>query len=472
MLPRQKNLPDMKNLLDWTVKAAQTSEIGIISAEMLIYGGLIASRISQDSLVAVEKRLFILEKIKRENPKIRLFVSATVTRIPDASSSEEEPDYYAKYGSEIFQFSFYSHRFEVTKNLSDKIAAADFQKRVPPEILNDFLARRKRNFTINKELIKLVEKNVIERLVITLDDNSEYGFSKKEAAELEKLAAPLVGRVAVYAGADEAQLALLSNLVAGKKPISVYPVYRFPQSKNLIPAFEGAPLADSVIRQIEAAGGKIELNLSKAECVLYVNNFAGRETFPPKNQTELPENIAPLEDWLKQADVNSLENKILILADNRFYNGADAELISAVFKSKINPEKIAYAGWNTGGNTLGSAIALGFLRRKMAYNENNVRQYKKLLFSRFVEDWIYMTIGREQVRQNLRENNLTDFAEPKFELENELEMKNLFNSQATEINYFLKSDFKVERVFFPWHRPFEIGFDVSCKKCGNETSEK
>ncbi len=461
LLPRQKIAPEMNSLRDWTRLAAKDSDVGIISAEMLVYGGLIASRISDDSLETAAKRLRILEAIKRENPKMRLFVSSTVTRIPAASSSEEEPDYYKQYGREIFQFSFYTHRFEVLKNLSDKIAADDFKKQIPPEILDDFLTRRRRNFEINKGLIKLVEKNVIERLVITLDDNSEYGFSKKEAAELEKLAAPLAGRVAVYAGADEAQVALLSYFVAGKNPVSVYPIYRFPQSKNLIPAFEGAPLADSVSRQIEAAGGKFESDLSKAECVLYINNFEVKETFPPQELTGSPEKIQSLEDWLKRAGINSTGDKILILADNRFYNGADAELISAVFKSKIKPENIAYAGWNTSGNTLGSAIALGVLRRKMTRRADNFLQYKKLLFTRFVEDWIYMTSGRTRVREMLRRENLTELNNENTERRAATEMKNLFNANAAQINRFLQSDFTVERVFFPWHRPFEIGFEFS-----------
>lgn len=456
----------MKRLLDWTEDTAKSADYAVVSAEMLLYGGLIASRISDDSLATVEKRWQILEKMRRKNPKMRLLVSSTVTRIPAYGSSEEEPDYYADYGRAIFQFSFYSHRYEQLKNPADKISADEFRNQIPPPVLADFLTRRARNFAVNKALIKLVETNVIERLVITLDDNSEYGFSKKEAEELETLAAPFKNRIAVYPGADEAQLALLSNLVAADKPVSVYPVYRFPQSKNLISAFEGEPLEESVRRQISAAGGTLENDASKAECILYVNNFEDRETFPPKGKTELPSDVAPFEQWLKRARINSLKGKILILADNRFYNGADAELVAAVFKSRIDPERIAYAGWNTSGNTLGSALALGVLRRRMAKNANNVRQFKELLFARFIEDWVYMTIGREQIRNRMQRENLKEFARTPFEPEYESEMKDLFNSRAWLINRFLKTDCKIERVFFPWQRPFEVGFDVSCKICG------
>lgn len=464
ILPRKKIPPDITALLDWTQMSARKAKIAVISADMFLYGGLIASRTSTDSYEAVQTRLKILENIHLDNPQLQLFVSSTVMRTPAYPSDEEEPDYYAEYGREIFLFSFHSHRYEKLHDAKDKTVADEVKNQIPKAVLDDFLTRRARNFVINKDLIKLVEKNVIKRLVITLDDNAEYGFSRREAAELEKLAAPFQNRIAIYPGADEAQLALLSKIVIAKKPVSIYPVYRFPQSRNLIPVFEGEPLEESVSQQISAAGGYIENDWKKADCVLYVNNFEERETFPPKNKADLPADVEPLENWLKRIGINFTGRKILILADNRFYNGADTELIAALFKSKINSRQIAYAGWNTSGNTLGSSIALGILRVRMAKRASNFSLYKKLLFARFIEDWVYMTIGRELVRVDLQRQNLKQFARTKFEREYELKMKDLFDLHAVEINNFLKSEFSIGKVYFPWHRPFEVGFTVKSRK--------
>ncbi len=100
----------------------------------------------------------------------------------------------------------------------------------------------------------------------------------------------------------------------------------------------------------------------------------------------------------------------------------------------------------------------------MKQNANNFFQFKKFLFARFIEDWVYMTIRRNRVKANLQRENLTEFEATTFERQYELEMKNLLNSRAKEINRFLKSDFEIERVFFPWHRSFEIGFQISRKK--------
>ena len=460
MLPRKKSLPDLKALLDWTERVATETDAAMVSADMLLYGGLIASRTSHGSLNDVRARLRVLESIRRENPRLPLFVSTTVMRMPSYSSAEEEPDYYARYGRAIFLFSQHSHRYEALHEPQDKATAESYKSQIPAEVLADYLSRRERNFIINQELIELVKKNVINRLVITLDDNAEYGFFKKEAAALERRAAPVKDRIAIYPGADEAQLTLLSRLVLGTRRIPVYVAYRFPEAKRLIPAFEGQPLEESVNQQILAAGGAVVEDQSKAACVLYVNNFAGKQTFAGGQPATPVENGEPLENWLSRAGVKPVSGKPFILADNCYYNGSDTQMVAAILASKLKPDRVAYAGWNTSGNTLGSAIALGLLRMQMRNNEPLRLQYKKLLWARLMEDWVYMVDGREELKRDLQRQGLTSFAGTRLEAEYESRMKALFNSRAHLINRFLQTNFVVEKVFSPWHRAFEIGFEV------------
>lgn len=460
-LSNKKIPPDIKALENWTENAARRAGAAVISADMLLYGGLIASRTSGETLAQIHERLKILENIRRNNPKLPIYVSTTVMRMPAYSSADEEPDYYAKYGRQIFLFSEAAHRYEVLKNPADKTAAETFRNQIPKEILDDYLARRARNFAINKALIELVKKDVINRLVITLDDNAEYGLFKKEAAELMHLSANHADRIAIYPGADEAQLPLLSRFVLGKKRLKVFVAYRYPESKNLIPAFEGQPLEESIKQQISAAGGIITNRQTNADCILYVNNFKEKQIFPPKDAAEFPRSAEPLEALLNRAGIKSTGEKILIAADVNYYNGAEVQLVARIFASNIAPEKIAYAGWNTSGNTLGSAIPLGFLRRAMKETPDFRAQYKKLLWARFMEDWVYMVEGREQIRNDLKKRNLSGFDKDAILEKNyEQMMQNLFNWRGNIVNRFLQTDFKAEKVFFPWHRSFEIGFET------------
>jgi hypothetical protein len=74
-----------------------------------------------------------------------------------------------------------------------------------------------------------------------------------------------------------------------------------------------------------------------------------------------------------------------------------------------------------------------------------------------------MVEGREELKRDLKRRNVNGFGETHLESEYELMMKTLLNSKAEIINKFLQTNYFVDRVFFPWHRHFEIGFDISNK---------
>jgi len=61
----------------------------------------------------------------------------------------------------------------------------------------------------------------------------------------------------IYPGADEVPFALLSRYATEKakvKPL-LATVYRSPSTIGLIPNFEGEPMVQTLLNQIEAAGG-------------------------------------------------------------------------------------------------------------------------------------------------------------------------------------------------------------------------
>ena len=65
--------------------------------EMYLYGGLIASRTSNDTTEEILERW----KKLRNSPKPKMLASSVVMRIPAYNGDEEEPWYWEFYGREM-----------------------------------------------------------------------------------------------------------------------------------------------------------------------------------------------------------------------------------------------------------------------------------------------------------------------------------------------------------------------------------
>ena len=73
----------------------------VLSLDMLLYGGIIPSRLhhlGEDELVG---RLEMVRELKHKNPALKIFAFALIMRCPGYSSADEEPDYYEICGREI-----------------------------------------------------------------------------------------------------------------------------------------------------------------------------------------------------------------------------------------------------------------------------------------------------------------------------------------------------------------------------------
>ena len=145
---------------------------------MLLYGGLIASRTSNYTLDSLYQKLDQLQAVKTVNPNFKIYASAVVMRIPAYDSNFEEPEYWDTQGKNIFEYSYYSHKYNQTHSLADKQQAEKYKSLIPEDILTDFLRRRQRNFAVLERLLDMLSDSkkrgskLFEQLYISLDDNA------------------------------------------------------------------------------------------------------------------------------------------------------------------------------------------------------------------------------------------------------------------------------------------------------------
>ena len=387
---------DIENLISWLENLPKVDSL-ILSLDTLVYGGLIPSRRSTETLEELEERLARIKPLLR-NKKVYAFSS--IMRISNNNYNEEEKEYWSKFGKKIFEYSF-----------SGGVNKAD----IPDGMLDDYLATRKRNFEVNKIYLAWQKEGLFDTLIFSKDDCAEKGFNVEEAKELEKLGGK------TKTGADEIPLSLLARSI--DKKIKVFPKFLEPDCKNLISNYEDVSIEKSVLGQLELAGVEVS-SPDEADIVLIVNNFRNK-------QGELVMGWAtePFDGKLV------LPDKPFAVADVRFANGADNAFVAQLLE-KIDLENFyGYAGWNTSANTLGSLLCA--MKVKWQAKQYNPQAFAKLELVRFLDDWAYQANVRAQI-------------------EKPVDIRNLMQPYETRLNNVLKLAPSKLDYTYPWKRKFEV----------------
>lgn len=422
LLPERKLLGDLKTtaniegITEW-LNGLESVDAIVVSLDTIAYGGLIPSRRSSDSLETIKTKLEAFKNIlKTKNAKTYAFSS--IMRISNNNVNEEEKEYWNKYGKKIFEYSYNLHK------------SNSVESDIPPNILEDYLTTRSRNFEINKMYLDWLEEGIFKVLVFSKDDCAQFGLNVIEAKELEKISKEKNLPALVKTGADEIPLTLLARAISdNNEEIKISPLFLAPEYKDLISNYEDISIEKSVCAQIELAGAKIS-NENDADIILIVNNFEN-------NQGEIVMEV-PTKSF---SGTLTLPQKPYMIADVRFANGADNQFIDKLFKNNINYNNFyGYSAWNTSANTLGSLIYAGIVRYfAKKYNET---AFKNLQLTRFLDDWAYQA----NVRQELKKS---------FSTPNPDETKTLMQPFESRLKGKLQIEAEINYAF-PWERFFEV----------------
>ncbi len=457
-LGAKKTPPDLRRLLLWLDSNAKQGDDLVLSIDMLIHGGLIPSRTSLDSIETLEERLSILKTLKDRG--CRIYATASITRTPFYNSSEEEPDYWQAYGQEIHAISRLIAKSFQSERISDQLI--EKARHIPPAFLSDYLQRRARNRKLVSQTIDLVRRGVIEFLNLVLDDNSRESLSMEEG-RLHQIAVTQHGideKVAIHAGADEAALSLLSRILAGScAVIPEFEVrYAAEEHRMVVPPYEGTPLWMGIRSHVEAAGGRVVEG--SGQIALLVNNGAqGLDSAHQSNTETDPKPYERLLNW-----VSDPQPKIKSIADVKYTNGGDNYLVGEMLRKKdFDWRVMSYAGWNTAGNTLGTCCAyaiIQYLGEKgfLHLNEPSMKQIAVLFF---LEHWSFQSNVRNDLIIQGQQKGVEPWSVIPIELWAQKFVQSAMEAYKPIIQQGLGIDFTIEKVFFPWHRSFEIGLSVA-----------
>lgn len=441
----------------WLIQKAQSADIAVLSADTLIYGGLVPSRRHNLDSSVLQERLERFKLLKQKHPRLKIYVFSTILRSPKASQGGAEPDYYAVYGPKIFRYtSLYAKNELEMLSPEEKNEMYALKNAVPEKYMQDWLNRRDKNFAINQQLVALTKSGVIDYLSLGRDDTAVYTLSTKEYLQLNKEAEELYAskfcsthKFSTFCGVDDLGLVLLARTFNNYRTVKVMPIYAPGKGGATIANYEDEPIEQNTVQHIFAAGAIPTSDMDKADMLLLINTpFDGKtkEAISTINQ------ISSESLFTEQIKTAILTKKPVALADVAFSNGADNNLMETLKEDKLLYELKSYAGWNTAGNSLGFALAQGLLSDFM-----QDKQIKKLLTVRYLDDWGYQSNIRTKLdktiikEKKIDKNNLKDSSF--FNQLKEQTQTDLIDFQYKNLKEVVPFEFSSA---FPWNRLFEI----------------
>lgn len=397
-----KKVPADFGLIEkFLIENAPGADAIVLSLDMLLYGGIVPSRLHHLDEEELCRRLMVVDRIKEINPEAKIYAFALIMRCPKYSSSDEEPDYYEYCGEEIFRTGQVKHKLSLGLISPDE--AEELLGKYAEKIgdnLPDFERRRELNRSM---LIRTIERlhKTIDFLIIPQDDSAQYGYT---SVDREAIKAEIRERgfddVAMYPGADEVGMTLLARAACESRGrrLKIYCEFSHENAPNVTPLYEDRPLGMTLPHQIESAGCEITENYEGADIILYLNYPAHSpvEVFEPKSPGYDERHLDVFAEHIRKS---VREGRVTALADGAFCNGGDREFLKMLGDGMDILTLSAYAGWNTSSNTLGTVICQAVF---IALFGDSGEQ-RRFLAERLYEDVGYCGYVRSYVTANLLE---------------------------------------------------------------------
>jgi Protein of unknown function (DUF4127) len=399
--PPKGLLGQLKQPADWTAlrqfisQAVATGQGVIASLDMLAYGGLIPSRVSDETLADLHARATEALALLQGKP-VQGF--SAILRIPHYNNAEEEPDYWAEHGLALAHYSAAVHQYPDTPP----------PVHIPAWVMADFLARRQRHHGLNLYWLEQLAAHQLTCLTFCQDDTGAYGLNVQEAQALSDAITQKAlsnSQAWVQTGADEVMQTLLCRQMMASLP-QPPTVWIGPTSErgftDLIARFDGVPLAQVVAQRLAACGAQRASSMAAADVVWVVHSPGEAlqgdhcEGIVADSTTD---QVAVALGAIAQAQALG---KPVIIGDVAYANGGDPLLLEALLTQTHHPCQwlYGYGGWNTPGNALGSALAMGLLRYwAEQHGTFNPEAFAQALSLRLLDDGAYQAHVRGQLRE-------------------------------------------------------------------------
>ncbi|MDD3925707.1 MAG: DUF4127 family protein, partial [bacterium] len=163
----------------WLQEQVQSCNTFVISLEMLLYGGLIASRSRDIDMEEAGRRLQTLYRLKEQRPEISLSAFGVILRSTITVSNSADMDIWRL-------MPLYSELLGRIRDGEEGLGPElqRLEERIPLEIRERYLAVRQRNHSLNMAAVQAVSAGVLDYLVLGQEDATSQGLHRLEQAEI------------------------------------------------------------------------------------------------------------------------------------------------------------------------------------------------------------------------------------------------------------------------------------------------
>ncbi len=416
----------------------------IASLDLVSWGGLVGSRkpCAKDRSLAAENTSVLFRFPGR------LLAFGSVMRPAPTQKTAQEVELAGKIiGISEKMGSWLEKGGELPEGLASLMAE------VPESYLKDYLSRRLLRHRANMDAARAwVKRGGNGKLVFGMDDSKTEGLNVCEAKQLRQALAKIPG-AEISTGLDEMAMLLMASALGGSEIALEWPHHEAP---GLTGAYEDAPFAEVVRSQCQAADITISAN-AKRRLFLYAPPANPQREACLQQAAPLPKEY--LESFLDKAEAAINNGCQVAIADIAWANGSDRRLAEGLIKRGIFPRLAGYAGWNTAGNTIGTALAtLAAIPGTPSAESEKARL--AFLLERLADDYMYQSVLREHFGKIAGGT----FARMSHSQAEAAETRLTGNMRAfiSALCEGLKLNLKAKaEAFFPWKRAFEAEIDIT-----------
>jgi hypothetical protein len=486
LLGSRKRPGDADAIVGWMRDTAPRAIGAVVALDTLAWGGLIPSRQSGNDLDGARVSLDALRSLRRAHPRLPIMAFSSIQRVSREDDDGEEPAYHRTYGRRIFRRSVLEHRAAddaLGDGEGDELAR--LRTEIPEGVWGDVVAIRARTRAINLAALDLVAEGVVDALVLNQDDTTTWGLNVQDRAllEAEVRRRGLGSRVFVYPGADEVAQVLMARLAARvhRRQPRFAALFSARRGTEVQTAYEDRPLGDLVAVHLRAAGAVLAPTGMAPDAWLAVNapsraQGQGGTAFALRHDAHglLGEETR---GWLEasEAAVRGLDRSLegfadaiaalvdddarVSVADVAHVNGADDDLMAVLEDAGLLPRLAGYGGWNTAGNALGSAVALGCLAILAGTDGERAEALERAVATRYADDWLYQARVRARLllEPELHPLGLGGFVPP----DDLPRVERLAHGWLADEMAARGWPFRLGRLALPWQRVFEIDLELT-----------